>query len=88
MSEVAVPIAEWVEKAQANSVEAQAWILHTQIAEEIVAASRYEIVVSVSDAAASVAHRRHAPEFRDDLDDHRAEMRLIGKIRRQHVANK
>lgn len=29
-----------------TTVEAQAWILHTQIAEEIVAASRYDIVVS------------------------------------------
>ena len=29
-----------------TTAEAQAWILHTQIAEEIVAASRYDIVVS------------------------------------------
>ncbi|NOT09831.1 MAG: ATP-binding protein [Gemmatimonadales bacterium] len=42
-----------------TTLEAQAWILHTQIAEEIAAASRYEIVIcdrSVLDNYAYLAH--------------------------------
>lgn len=43
-----------------TTVEAQAWILHTQIAEELAAASRYDIVVcdrSVVDNYAYLVHR-------------------------------
>lgn len=43
-----------------TTVEAQSWILHTQIAEELAAASRYEIVVcdrSVVDNYAYFVHR-------------------------------
>lgn len=45
---------------RATTAEAQAWILHTQIAEEIVAASRYDIVVSdrtVLDNYAYMVHK-------------------------------
>lgn len=43
-----------------TTVEAQAWILHTQVAEELAAASRYQVVVcdrSVLDNYAYLAHR-------------------------------
>jgi nicotinamide riboside kinase len=43
-----------------TTVEAQAWILHSQIAEEIVAGSRYDVVVSdrsVLDNYAYLVHR-------------------------------
>lgn len=43
-----------------TTVEAQAWILHTQIAEELVAGSRYDVVVSdrsVLDNYAYLVHR-------------------------------
>jgi len=45
---------------QQTTVEAQAWILHTQIAEELAAASRYEVVIcdrSVVDNYAYLVHR-------------------------------
>ena len=45
---------------QDTTLEAQAWILHTQIAEEIAAASRYEAVIcdrSVVDNYAYMVHR-------------------------------
>jgi predicted ATPase len=45
---------------QETTLEAQAWILHTQIAEEIAAASRYEAVIcdrSVLDNYAYLVHR-------------------------------
>lgn len=42
-----------------TTVEAQAWILHTQIAEEIVAASRYQIVVSDRSVLDNYAYMVH-----------------------------
>ena len=55
---------------EATTLEAQAWILHTQIAQEIAAASQYEAVIcdrSVLDNYAYLVHRtgRH-PEY-DEL---------------------
>jgi nicotinamide riboside kinase len=50
-----------------TTLEAQAWILHTQIAEELAAAARYEVVVcdrSVLDNYAYLAHRAgRRPEY-------------------------
>lgn len=50
-----------------TTVEAQAWILHTQVAEEIAAASRYEVVVcdrSVLDNYAYMVHQvGRRPEY-------------------------
>lgn len=43
-----------------TTIEAQSWILHTQIAEELAAASRYEVVIcdrSVIDNYAYLVHR-------------------------------
>jgi nicotinamide riboside kinase len=45
---------------QGTTLEAQAWILHTQIAQEIAAASQYEVVIcdrSVLDNYAYLVHR-------------------------------
>jgi nicotinamide riboside kinase len=53
-----------------TTLEAQAWILHTQVAEEIAAASRYEVVVcdrSVLDNYAYLVHQvGRRPEY-DEL---------------------
>jgi nicotinamide riboside kinase len=50
-----------------TTVEAQAWILHSQIAEELAAASRYEVVIcdrSVLDNYAYLVHHAHRrPEY-------------------------
>jgi len=50
-----------------TTLEAQAWILHTQVAEEIAAASRYEVVVcdrSVLDNYAYLVHQvGRRPEY-------------------------
>ena len=52
-----------------TTLEAQAWILHTQVAEEIVAASRYDVVVcdrSVLDNYAYLVHQvGRRPEYEE-----------------------
>lgn len=52
-----------------TTLEAQAWILHTQVAEEIAAASRYEVVVcdrSVLDNYAYLVHQvGRRPEYEE-----------------------
>ncbi len=55
-----------------TSFEAQAWILHTQIAEELVAASRYPVVLcdrAVVDNYAYLAHANGAVPALDQLVD-------------------
>jgi len=55
---------------QETTVDAQSWILHTQIAREIEAASRYEIVVcdrSALDNYAYLVHRIGTVEHLDEL---------------------
>lgn len=56
-----------------TTVEAQAWILHTQIAEEIVAASRYDTVIcdrSVLDNFVYLLLAAGAQQDLEDLVDH------------------
>ena len=53
-----------------TTLEAQAWILHTQIAEEIAAASRYEVVIcdrSVLDNYAYLVHQVGRRRAYDEL---------------------
>ncbi len=55
---------------EATTLEAQAWILHTQIAEEIAAASQYEAVIcdrSVLDNYAYLVHRAGRKPAYDEL---------------------
>ena len=51
-----------------TTLDAQAWILHTQIAEEIAAASRYQVVVCDRSALDNYAYLVHQVGRRPDLD--------------------
>jgi nicotinamide riboside kinase len=51
-----------------TTLDAQAWILHTQIAEEIAAAARYQVVVCDRSALDNYAYLVHRVGRRPDLD--------------------
>ena len=53
---------------QDTTLDAQEWILHTQIAEEIAAANRYQVVVCDRSALDNYAYLVHQVGRRDELD--------------------